>query len=256
MKRLAILIGDITPYSDLPGIRPDLQGMYSYLMSPTGGAFRKEEIIVCTTGLWSQVDRALGFAQNCEYCFVYFSGHGSYNVSTGSSLVQFRDSVIPADCLRPDALINLLVLDSCQTYAYRYRPTAPLQGIGDVGYYSFDASLHRRAFDEVLAVSAPGTTVIHGAEEGYAAYDSRFGGHFTQSLLYCAKHMEHLTEEPFLTIDDLLDYTNAFLEVEVGTTQRAVIDEMPSDSIIPFAIHLDEHSAVRKVSRRRKYSWR
>lgn len=254
MTRLAILIGDITEYSDLPGVYADLNRMYAYLTSHTGGAFRREEIVVCKNGLWSEVERHIEYSQQFDYCCVYYAGHGGFSARQNRSLVHFKDETIIAHNLMPEAAINLLILDSCQTFIDRYNLTEPLQGIGDIGYASLDLSLYRHAFDLVLQNSNPGTIVIHGAERSLAAYDGHFGGHFTQSLLYCAQHIQEITDEPFLSVEEMVEPTNALLE-SIGNGQASCIDFFTPECVIPFAIHLEPtpHTWRRSLRYRRHH---
>lgn len=111
MSRKAIIIesSNVAGETDLPGARVDQRNWISFLKSELGGAWDESEIIPLNKPYSGDVEKLLD-AHKDKYCFVAFSGHGSY----GSIVLNDHFKRFPIDRLRPRGEKGTMIVDSCR----------------------------------------------------------------------------------------------------------------------------------------------
>ena len=76
MNRMAILIGSNFD-AKIPGVKADIAAWRDFLCSPLGGAWDKDELVFLEDARTAEeVIAAVKHAENADYAFISFSGHG------------------------------------------------------------------------------------------------------------------------------------------------------------------------------------
>jgi hypothetical protein len=166
----------------LSGVKPDLTNVKRFLLSPNGGAWREEEIIVFNDITYAM---AIMLRQNrhADFTLVYFSGHGFCD-EIGNRMLCLQDTNVGAgELFQIRSKWQLNIADSCGNFLST--------GIGalDVELWDyFDGNtLARQKFDQAVLASPPGFQTIFPSQPGKSTADSIGGGNFTLALLRSAK---------------------------------------------------------------------
>ena len=180
--RKAVLIGSPGYGEDrLHGVENDLDNMYQFLLSPRGGVWRENEIIVLADPTLDEVLSAIHSSYS-DYRFVYYSGHGNQNIS-GKDFI-----CLDGNDLQDDYLFNahdprqFLLLDSCRKY---YHTISGFPKEMERWAYADGYSAAREMFDGYILNSPAGKMKMYAASPGQVAMDNRdgHGGEFTLALL-------------------------------------------------------------------------
>lgn len=113
MDRKALIIG--TPGVDLPGVAVDMANYQQFLLSPLGGAWYSNEIVMLKNPTKSDVVAEVNKLGDAEYSMVIFAGHGRHPKMDGSTIVQLRPGVeMDSNELKVGAKKHSLILDCCR----------------------------------------------------------------------------------------------------------------------------------------------
>ncbi|MES1159220.1 MAG: caspase family protein [Bacteroidota bacterium] len=216
----------------LTGVEHDAQNMYNFLLSPRGGGWRLEEVVVLWKGSRREILRIVQAAE-ADYLFVYYSGHGAGQLTPvwEGDVWHFVDErwleMGPNRFMQDLALINgtvlrqLIVCDCC-----RNRPSARIGGIPEVleeiPYTDQEVEIARRRFDSSIWSSPAGCTIVHSTSDGQLSWDSSDGGVFTGAFLRRA--LEWRAGYPFsgLSVEDMVMYLSDVL----GKRRRPQVPEI------------------------------
>jgi Caspase domain len=201
---------------ELPGVGHDFQNMYNFLLSPRGGGWRQEEILVLWKPSRREILRIVRGIQT-DYLYVYYSGHGAgqlRSVWAGGAchLIDERWlEVGPNRFIEDTELINgrvfrqMIVCDCC-----RNRPPARIGGLEEVleqiPYTAQDVEMARHWFDLFIEQSPAGCTIVHSAADGQPSWDTREGGVFTGAFLQRALEWREGYRFSGLSVEDMVVY--------------------------------------------------
>ena len=200
MKRKAILIeaSEITGQEDLPGARADVERLTQFLVSDLGGAWHeKNEIRALHTPSLQQLEEALREADNADYAFVSFSGHGQHLVSEDGDeeetvvAVHKQELELPARCLVPSSPRTLVVVDACRGIEVVEKALMKRAVLEDLRGLDLRRRQRCRAiFDQQVQRAEKGQIVMFSCGLNEAAGESPNGGTFTTSLVLCSEAWE------------------------------------------------------------------
>ncbi len=241
MERIAILVGSAnTAQNRLQGVVPDVFNMQNYLMSPIGGSFDPNEILILEDETFEMVRTVIDNYSNFDYVMVYFSGHGYTSDSRNARMVHFADKSVSDLFLIPNAKVNVVVVDTCRTFFEPLHRYTTINGIRDIELYSAH-EVAREQFDSIIEESQPGTVIIHGTQFGNVAFDSQLGGHFTYTFLETLYDLYATDEANFVLIDDALMHTNTRLKAG-GSLQQGTVVFREGAALIPVAVNIPIHA--------------
>ncbi len=116
MDRYALLIegSNIKGLKSLPGAENDVIAMREYLMSSVGGEWRDDEIVTINQMRLRKI-RTMLMRHIDDFCFVYFSGHGSEEVR-GVPTVCLNDNELDVSVtdLYPAGNYGIVITDCCR----------------------------------------------------------------------------------------------------------------------------------------------
>lgn len=192
MKRHALIIGSpgkVGTEDYLRGVLVDTENYKNYLMSPIGGAWYKDEVKTLIDPTSTQVSHAIQAAQQADYAFIVFSGHGAYSNSKGATILQinsnetitsleltrgFKKLSVVLDCCRKEVLMQVL-----EKRAFTV----------DAAAKQFNEADCRRYFDKNINDCAESFILINACSINEYAYDdSNRGGYYSFSLLNQAQN--------------------------------------------------------------------
>lgn len=252
-SRKALLIGapggSTTQF--LPGVERDPINMQDFLLSPRGGAWKEDEIIVLDD---PDLDSVYEATELCEadYVIKYFSGHGFetpdkrrfLNLSDGNS---FEDMILLNDSPR-----QLIILDACRNII-----DLPIFGrpphLGEESTYGdpMDWVLARKAYDNWIRNSSTGKLILHSTSSGTSSFDTPVGGVFTNALLSAGKKFEHA--HPSAKLDILSSAKIVIPKLRIfDQQQKPTKTYMEGNIRLPFALSPNRLQTVRKSTQAQK----
>lgn len=234
--RLAILIGSQSPGSTLlPGVNKDIANLIAFLMSPVGGAWQRQEIIVLQNPTCSKVLTTILNAR-ADYLFTYFSGHGITD-SQGRRMLAVADGgVHDIQLLNFYCTRQVLFADSCLTHE-RSAAIGSIPWPGEQWHYFDGYSWARDTFDQHILQSPAGHLIIYATQDKYKAYDSPngLGGEFTLALLQSVSKYQRSGQEGLLYIPTVIDYATHLLQ-QKGVPQTPSYVFHQGNFQVPLAI--------------------
>jgi hypothetical protein len=240
--RKALLIGAPGGINSnyLHGVPVDLENMFHFLKSPSGGSWYESEIKVIAKA--SSIDVMLALANiEAEYAYVFFSGHGYTNKHTGQRMLCLQDTDIGDKSFLSSRLSKqLVVIDACRNYVSPGIGALPPTR-GEPDYFAGAPPSAREIFDNYIKTSPPGKIIVHGTQTGLPSNDSRFGGYFTQALLEVGINIKSGKEYSAYSIHSLLRHVPQILR-QHNNRQIPSIPYQIGNMRIPFAIEIPRPS--------------
>jgi hypothetical protein len=184
MKRQAILIGAPgSRYSDnyLQGVDFDIKNYIKFLLSPSGGAWDKSEIIALKNPEKGDLLNAVKTIK-ADYVLTVFSGHGAYSLNGQTILAINRTEHLTLSNLVSKAPKQMFVVDACRSFI-----DSGISGFLGEELRNFPSKLTkheaRTLFNNYLEKCEDGAVICYSCSVGETAVDSNDGGYFTTSLL-------------------------------------------------------------------------
>jgi Caspase domain len=184
MKRLAILIGAPgRQYSDtyLEGVDFDIKNYIKFLMSPSGGAWEKSEIIAVKNPDKEKLIQLVKTIK-ADYVMTVFSGHGAYSLNGETIIAINRNQYLTIRNLISKSAKQLFIIDACRSFV-----DSGISGFLGEELRSFPSKLTklqaRTIFDNHLRKCENGAVICYSCSVGETSIDSNDGGFFTTSLL-------------------------------------------------------------------------
>ena len=173
MRRQTIIIGAPgTSATFLVGVDQDLANYPQFLRSPSGGAWRDDEISVLRNPTWGELSQKLKRLESqADYSLVVFSGHGRTNPQTFTDYVLINDQEeIRVNQFRTRVPRQLVLFDACRSFP------APSKNLVTEQWQPLASSLSaaqaRTQYGEALNYSKPRYVVCKACEQGNAAADT------------------------------------------------------------------------------------
>lgn len=242
MKRIAVLIGSPLSESDpnhLSGVEYDIKNYYNFLLSSTGGAWTKDEIIYLENPTSYQLQKVKKECQIYDYAFVYYSGHGFYARNIDDQFLNINKK----EKVSVKAFLNftpkqITIFDACRVFAdWSYflgkidTPTL---------IYDYNNPLKAKEFysDRIKQIDK-GQVVLFSTKKGdYSYEDKNNGGFFSSSILLVAsKFAQDKKNSKILTINEAFEYSKEVIHNKYSILQTPEIIKSNSNALLfPFAV--------------------
>jgi len=220
----------------LAGAVKDLENMSNYLMSPRGGAWRKDEIYSLYNPTWPAANILLSQCTS-DYQFIYFAGHGCSGEHRKRYL-SFRDQDIEDTRLLTHNAKQLIIADACRVYYAAISGIPPAEDV--LSSFTGDTDA-RKVFDDCIARSDDGKIIIHATQHNAEAKEERYGrgGAFTLSLLYtCLNFKTGMDLCPVMLTDLLPTVSQTLLSQKY--IQTPDVPWKTGNLRVPFLIDTDQ----------------
>ena len=196
MNRKAIIIGSNYD-STLSGVKADIVEWKKFLLSPIGGAWNPDELIILKDARTvDEVITAIKSAENTDYAFIAFSGHGGIYKREQNWLGILetficldKNEILSEYYLNPGPSCKrcTILLDCCRTSMPDVNKFIKIAFAQE----NCDDELkkcYRNLFDKQLDLSDMGCVKIYATGIGYGAEDENS---FSRNLIESAKlHMK------------------------------------------------------------------
>lgn len=248
MKRKALIIGtpgDGVHSKKLPGVDVDLANYRRYLMSPLGGAWAQEEIVVLQSPSANHLKEQLSELRKADYAFVTFSGHGGYNNVTQSTHIELGpNQLFDSRQMLIGAPRQTVVLDCCRE---RYTPDLLKYLVERASLESYTEGLDRKRcremFDAYLKKCLPAVIILNACDINETAGDDPTrGGIYSSSLIESAKvfcketSLTNIREVAILDVPDAHCRAAAKVQNERDGRQNPTISQPRVSTYFPFAV--------------------
>ena len=183
MNRKALLLGNT---KGLPGVQIDLNNMYQFLLSNTGGAWYPDEILKYENISRSALDLLLlSYKQaKLDYFFIYFSGHGGYIRNTVLSLNSNNETINEYELVGFSER-QLNIYDCCRYIEEEQKVAKSMDSMR--AFSESSAYNYRLQYEKRIMAAKPQQVCLYACSVGEYANDTRNGGVYTQNLLLMAQ---------------------------------------------------------------------
>lgn len=248
MKRKALIIGtpgDGVHSKMLPGVDVDLANYRDYLMSPLGGAWTQEEIVVLQSPTATHLKEQLSELRRADYAFVSFSGHGGYNNVTQSTHIELGpNQLFDSRQMLHGAPRQTVILDCCRE---RYTPALVKSLVERASIESYAEGLDRKKcremFDRHLEKCLPAVIVLNACDINETAGDDpTLGGIYSSSIIKSAAEFSKEIRRTNRSNGAILDVPDAHgraatkVRNEHGGRQNPTISQPRVSTYFPFAV--------------------
>lgn len=184
MKKKILLIGN---NSGLPGVSTDMANYAKFFMSDIGGNWYDGEIETIMNpkkeDLLKRID--LIKAENLDYIFVAFSGHGGQELHTVIELNSKGESIYEYQ-LKNIAKRQITVLDCCRSYSTELMDKSLRTSLFSERTASYNV---REKYEKRLLQAINQQITLYACAKGETATDTSDGGVYTVNLLKAAKQV-------------------------------------------------------------------
>jgi len=239
MKRRALIIYMTdTPSGRLDGPAYDYKNIHEYLTSNLGGNWYSNEIIALQNATKRQLKEAIFRMADSDYAFVVFSGHGEFEQDTKLQYIELLDDEVSIKELFVNSKRQTIIIDACRGYfSMRERLLEKSKVFSMASESLYHEISTRELFNNKLAKTEEGLTILYAANENQTALDTNIGAAYISSLLNIAKKWElssNNMEE--LTIKDAHEKAIDYLYLNFDTKQIPVINKEKRLRYYPFAV--------------------
>jgi hypothetical protein len=193
MNRFALLIahpgekGD----DDFLEVESDIQAWTRHLLSPLGGNWSENEILILRSPCVADLDAALRRWQGgADYALIVFSGHGAYSETLDDTILQINSKEEYHSKRLHLAKKETIVLDCCRKVIERLLlKSLVLESLTASQADEFpNPQLARIAFNRAVGKCPDQTLILHSCDIDEFAYDDAYGrgGAYTHALLTAA----------------------------------------------------------------------
>ena len=185
MKRIALIIGSAgLPEEFLLGVKVDVENYQNFLLSPVGGLWYKEEIIVL---LDEDVDEVYEVIEKIKddkphFAFVVFTGHGYYDNEEGERVLMLEDGELCESDLRGLAPRELLIIDTCAGMEEEIYKEEAVEGL----IKTAELINYRKIYEDAIKGCLPQEIILYASSPGEYSEDTPRGGLFSKTLLEVA----------------------------------------------------------------------
>ena len=235
MKRQAVII--CASEKELPGAKADAVNLQTFLLSARGGLWASQEVTVLNEPSQAQVDAHVELASKADYSFIFFAGHGRYNVFKNTTELQIANSAyIDVGRLRTGASRHTLIVDTCRVL-YKTILNETLLAKASMESIQFSENNSRNIFDSHLRSCPPGIIEIYSCDISETAGEEASGGYYSSALLGAAEQWGlNAPKSRILTIKEAHDSAALAVRRKSGNRQNPRAGYPRSQPYFPFAV--------------------
>jgi hypothetical protein len=248
MKRLALLVahpGEIGKQNYL-AVDKDIDNWRNHLMSPLGGNWREEEILVLLSPEKYELEGVLAaWKYKIDYSIIAFSGHGAFSESRNDTIIQINSRESFEGKKLHLSKKEIIVFDCChEVVDKKIQGSLTLESVQASAKIDFpNPHLSRRAFNTAVKACPDGAVILHSSSLNELAYDDEFGrgGAYTFNLLQAARRWwpdEILNENEYkkYSVVAAHDVAANQLSEDERTPQHPTIKKARSGPYLPISI--------------------
>ena len=211
MKRYAILIqAPLSGRDELSGVSADIWGWKNFLMSLSGGAWNKDEIVILTNPSKAILDSALILAKYSDFSLVAFSGHGFAKKNALGFLETFvyindskDNSVVSEFDLNPGTPRCIVSLDCCRKVVTPKLTESVMADFSETVSESV-RSKYRAEYERQILMCEKGCTRLYSASLDESASDQPS---FTQIMMNYAQKWSADNPRKSMNVRDIMQIT-------------------------------------------------
>jgi hypothetical protein len=237
-RRALIIYMTDSPSGKLEGPIQDNENLREFLTSCLGGVWYSNEIISLKNPTIKKVrDTILTFSEY-DYSFIVFTGHGELEKYEKDQYIELMDGEISVKELITDCPRQTIIIDACRGYfSKRQRLLEKSMNFSDsMESYRRNIST-RQLFDDSLAKTEEGITVLYAANENQSALDTNLGAAYISSLIGSAQEWERASKnETVLSLKSVHGISVEYMRKHFVTRQVPVMNHEKRLRYYPFAV--------------------
>jgi hypothetical protein len=211
------------------GVNADLEATRQFLLSPNGGAWIDEEIIVLHNPTVKMISKAVQ-EMEADYTITFFSGKG-FPDKQGNHFLLASDN----DFFQDTELLNkspkqVVIVDGCREFIEAGNENASVQAT--------EFANARKMYDKWILSCEPGQMIMHATEQSTVSSASYRGGIFTQKLLQVASSITPAKDKFKLKSILAAGHETPDLLLEEGFEEGPAITYSNGNIKLPFAMAL------------------
>lgn len=227
------------------GVNIDLQNYQQFLLSPLGGLWDEEEIVLLKRPSRNDFISALENVSKSDHFLFVFSGHGWYSSESNSTILEVRSNIdFDSEDLKEYGNSRLLILDCCRKVSAKYiRDELFEERVQKAEPTRLNPLECRKYYDRAIEECGDCSIVLHSCSEGErSGDDSQRGGYFSFSLLQAIRELYREsnvnTTKEYKSITSPKTFENTVPKVKrlSGGSQNPTIEKPRSGEYLPLAI--------------------
>jgi hypothetical protein len=242
MSRRVLIIGSpLAGQNFLHGVKDDVQNVYRYVTSSTGGAHTDQEIRYLPNPSVANVQKLLNSVGEAELFTVYFSGHGGRSANRDYVWLNEKEA-FPVTSFLTKAKRHIILTDSCRTPIDLREMGDVISGIG-FHFPTDNADQARRLHLGYLKNAAQGDVFIFSTAENQPAMDSEMGGQYTNSFMTALHNWSYTQYEKVASVHQIFQRSRTLMR-EYKSQQVPKLQYNKDAGIVhlPLAINVHAHS--------------
>jgi hypothetical protein len=224
------------------GVIADIKNFKDFLLSPIGGLWKDEEIIIKNKPSKAELLNSINLLKNTEYALIVFSGHGWHSSQLNETMLQLNDKEdINSKELRQGAPKQTLILDCCRVICKEL-----LEKILEYAFQKTLSQIHpedcRLYYDNRIKECPGSLTVLYSCDINETAGETSKGGYFSYSLINSSKEWASRTTIDTTKECSIFSIVQAFEKAQnivrevSGKRQNPQIEKPRSEKYFPFCI--------------------
>ena len=248
MKLHAMLIhaAHASGHTVIEGCVRDYERVLQWLQDPFGGAWDSAEISKLPGAGRDEVVAAKKKADQADFTFFMFSGHGAIVEDRFGKRRQFLilgdGSEVDLETIRPVTPRGILICDACRRIECE-EPEALSKAarFAEAARPALSRAAYRIAYEKSIERTNPGIFEMFSCQPGQFSYVSTINGsYFTDALLRCAiEWEEQQTGINMLAVDDTFARAKAIVQRKQSVQIPQGGPTNKSGNSFPFAIALN-----------------
>jgi len=234
-RRALIIYMTNSPSGKLDGPIHDYENLHFFLTNNLGGNWYDYEIISLENPTKEQLKEEISEMAGCDYAFVVFTGHGALEERTRRQYIELMDGIVSIRELFVNCKRQTIVIDACRGY---FLKCELMEAIGSLsGKPHYEETSTRKLFDNALAKTEEGLTILYAASENQSALDTSLGAAYISSLINVAEEWgDAYNEENTLSIKKAHENAIDYMYDNYDTKQIPTMNKEKKLRHYPFAV--------------------
>jgi hypothetical protein len=241
MNKKALLIGSpggSPPLKYLNGVEQDLTNMIRFLTSANGGGWNEKTEIIRIPDLnpkYSVIEPYLNELRNCDFAFLYFSGHGYTDNNNNGKINLNENEQLFVNNLALLCKKQITIIDACRGYTKHFNDIGAIGTVQQI--FSFDnnhLSDAKQVFDSYLSNCPDGRVLLYASQVGEDANDTPIGGYFSTNIFFSSQDLIKAGKKSVVSIYEV--FSEAFERTK--DQHRPQMKKSNEDALkLPFVVN-------------------
>ena len=215
------------------GVDADIKNYKRYLMSLSGGAWERDEIITVKNITSTELRKYIFFLGKFDYSIVIFSGHGRYDINESTTKIEInKNENIAVEDLFTECERQLFIFDCCRSNPLLFQENQEnYYFASNEADYSYLRNVYKEKYDSNLRKSGKGIIQIFSCSVGETSQDwDRRGGMFSYNYIQSSKG------DTDMSVKDVFEIAEQRVIKVSGNKQHPQIYRPRSGETFPFYI--------------------